>query len=116
MMREFRRARRRNVPKPVAVFDLMTEQVIGRVGNLSESGMLLVATEPVVDDALYQLRFPLHDGGGHDAHCEFGAHQLWQEEAGTPGLYWIGLRFIAIPDDQAERLQRWINAPGGVFE
>jgi hypothetical protein len=41
---------------------------------------------------------------------------LWQEEAGTPGLYWIGLRFIAIPDDQAERLQRWINAPGGVFE
>ena len=52
MMREFRRARRRNVPKPVAVFDLMTEQVIGRVGNLSESGMLLVATEPVVDDAL----------------------------------------------------------------
>ena len=61
MMREFRRARRRNVPKPVAVFDLMTEQVIGRVGNLSESGMLLVATEPVIDDALYQLRFHLRD-------------------------------------------------------
>ena len=48
MMREFRRARRRAVPKPVPVYDLMTEQVIGRLGNLSESGMLLVATEPVV--------------------------------------------------------------------
>ena len=31
-------------------------------------------------------------------------------------MFWVGLRFIAIPDDQAERLKRWIESPGGVFE
>ena len=84
MMREFRRARRRAVAKPVAVFDLMTEQVIGRLGNLSESGMLLVATEPVVDDALYQLRFQLPESNGSEP-IEVGAHLLWQDEGGPAG-------------------------------
>lgn len=116
MIDEFRRSPRRKISENVLVTDAMTERVVGRIGNLSETGMLLIANLPLNDDALYQLRFPLRDGGGHDIQCEFGAHQLWQEEAGTPGLYWIGLRFIAVPDDQAERLQRWINAPGGVFE
>ncbi len=116
MIDEFRRAPRRKVSENIQVTDAMAERVIGRIGNVSETGMLLIANMPLNDDALYQLRFPLPDAGGRDAECEFGAHQLWQEEAGMPGLYWVGLRFIAIPDDQGERLQRWINAPGGVFE
>ena len=116
MGRESRRATRRAMSGTVLVTDTMTEDVIGRIGNLSASGVLLIASKPLTDDALYQFRFPLPDAGGRDAECEFGAHQLWQEEAGMPGLYWVGLRFIAIPDDQAERLQRWINSPGGVFE
>ena len=31
--------------------DAMTDRVVGRVGNLSETGMLLIANEPLVDDA-----------------------------------------------------------------
>ena len=116
MIDEFRRAPRHKVSDNVLVTDAMTERVIGRIGNLSETGMLLIASAPLNDDALYQFRFPLRDEGGHDIHCEFGAHQLWQEEAGAPGTFWVGLRFIAIPDDQAERLKRWIESPGGVFE
>ncbi len=84
MMREFRRARRRAVPKPVPVFDLMTEQVIGRLGNLSESGMLLVATEPVVDDALYQLRFHLQDARGQDQPIDVGAHLVGRRRRTRP--------------------------------
>ena len=116
MITETRRAPRLQVPALVPVTNQMTGSNIGRLGNISETGMLLIANMPLNDDALYQLRFALPDAGGRDAECEFGAHQLWQEEAGMPGLYWVGLRYIAIPDDQAERLQRWINAPGGVFE
>ena len=39
MIRESRRADRRNVHESIAVLDTMTEQVIGRLGNISESGM-----------------------------------------------------------------------------
>ena len=109
-IREFRRARRRNVPKPVAVFDLMTEQVIGRVGNLSESGMLLVATEPVIDDALYQLRFHLRDERGQDVPIDVGAHLVWSAAANTPGQAFAGLRFLTIDREPLERLRQWVNA------
>lgn len=110
MMREFRRARRRNVPKPVPVFDLMTEQVIGRLGNLSESGMLLIATAPVVDDALYQLRFHLRDERGQDVPMDVGAHLLWSAPANTPGQTFAGLRFLTIDREPLERLRQWVNA------
>ena len=116
MIDEFRRAPRRKVSENVLVTDAMTERVVGRIGNLSETGMLLIADGSLNDDALYQLRFVLRNAAGKESTFEFGAHQLWQEDAGVPGMHWIGLRFIAIPDDQAERLQHWIHAPGGVFD
>ncbi|MEL1266060.1 PilZ domain-containing protein [Pseudoxanthomonas putridarboris] len=110
MIREFRRARRRNVPKPVTVFDLMTEQAIGRLGNVSESGMLLIATAPVVDDALYQLRFHLRDERGQDVPIDVGAHLLWSAQANTPGQAFAGLRFLTIEREPLELLRRWVNA------
>ena len=116
MIDEFRRARRRKVSDTILVTNAMTDTVVGRIGNLSETGMLLIADGSLNDDALYQLRFALRDPAGRETMFEFGAHQLWQEDAGVPGMHWIGLRFIAIPDDQAERLQHWIHAPGGVFD
>src|SRR3546814_6332907 len=45
MINEFRRARRRKAADTILVTDTMTERVIGHVGNLSESGMLLIANE-----------------------------------------------------------------------
>ena len=58
MIDEFRRAPRRKVSDNVLVTDAMTERVVGRIGNLSETGMLLIASAPLNDDALYQFRFP----------------------------------------------------------
>ena len=64
----------------------MIERVVGRIGNLSETGMLLMAnTAAARKTRCTSSASPLRDGGGHEVQCEFGAHQLWQEEAGTPG-------------------------------
>lgn len=110
-MKELRRARRRSVPEPVTVLDTMTEQVIGRIGNVSESGMLLVASSPVVDDGLYQLRFHVHDSRGRDIAINVGAHVLWSAQANTPGQAFAGLRFLTIDKEQLEALRAWVNAP-----
>ena len=86
MIQEFRRARRRKASDVILVTDAMTERVVGRVGNLSETGMLLIASEPLVDDALYQFRFTLP--GGEDSErqtVDVGAHLLWQDHASAPG-------------------------------
>lgn len=116
MINEFRRARRRKIADTILVTDAMTDVVVGRIGNLSESGMLLIASAPLVEDALYQLRFPLHDARGHDSMFELGAHVLWLDHASAPGQSWAGLRFLAVTEDHGKRLRQWIDAPGGQFE
>jgi hypothetical protein len=64
MSSEYRRAKRRQANHAIEVIDTMTEEVIGRIGNLSETGMLMVANRHLNNDALYQLRFQLLDGIG----------------------------------------------------
>ena len=116
MINEFRRARRRKISDTILVIDTMLDSVVGRLGNLSETGMLLVATMPLVEDALYQFRFNLTDARGREAPIEAGAHMLWQEPPGAAGQSWTGFRFITVPHEQMLQLRGWIDAPGGQFE
>ena len=113
---EYRRAPRRKIAVMTQVVDTMTDTVIGRLGNLSETGMLVIAGLPLVDDALYQLRFMLHDAGEPPIPIEVGVHLLWQDTASAPGQTWTGFRFIALPDNQMLRLRQWLDTPGGSYE
>lgn len=116
MINEFRRARRRKVSDTILVTDAMTDSVVGRIGNLSETGMLLIASAPLVEDALYQFRFNLNDPHGREQAIEVGAHLLWQDAAHASGQRWSGFRFITVPDEQMRQLREWIDGPGGQFE
>lgn len=109
-MDEYRRTQRRPVEAPVAVVDTIAEQVVGRLGNLSETGMLLVGQVDLVDDALYQLRFDLPAPA--PATVELGAHLLWVSEPGGGGMRWAGLRFINVPPAHAQALRAWLQAGG----
>ena len=115
MSEEFRRARRRRIVDTVQVVDTMTEQVIGHLGNLSETGMMMITSAALTDDALYQLRFDLRDAP-RQAPIEVGAHLLWQDSASMPGQNWAGFRFIAMPEDGMVHLRQWLDSPGGSYE
>jgi hypothetical protein len=116
MNEEFRRTRRRRIVETVQVVDTMTETVIGHLGNLSESGMMLIASAPLADDALYQLRFHLRDAPQHASPIEVGAHLLWQDRASVPGQNWTGFRFIAMPEDGMLHLRQWLDSPGASYD
>ena len=109
-MNEYRRKHRRNPDRTVEVQDVMTEQVVGRIGNLSETGILIQADKPLTDDALYQFRFTLHDPNGKRHAYEVGAHHLWSEQDTPHGVMWIGFRFIDISPDDATHLREWVYA------
>lgn len=115
MIHEFRRAKRRKAPDNILVTDTMTERVIGRIGNLSQTGMLLITSEPLVDDALYQVHFTL-TGDGSELDVDLGAHLLWLDKASAPGQAWAGFRFIAVSETHAQRMRDWIEAPGSHYE
>jgi PilZ domain-containing protein len=111
MSNDLRRTQRRSVHEPVMVVDTMSEQIIGRLGNLSESGMLLVANAPLIEDALYQLRFEIGDASGKMVGIDVGAHLLWVGSANTPGQSWAGLRFLTIEQSHLAVLRQWIARP-----
>jgi len=112
---EYRRARRRKVGYNVEVHDTMTEEVIGRLSNLSETGMLLIMNKPIANDALFQLRLSLPDQSGSLKSVDIGAHELWSDEAAAPGQIWTGFRFIDISPADVAFIRDWVDAPGGHY-
>lgn len=108
---ESRRQPRRSVQGRVEVFDTITEEVVGQLGNVSMGGMLLIANRSLPDDALFQFRFNLPDGLGASRPLELGAHVLWKDRASAPGQFWVGLRFLGASTDDAYRLRVWAAQP-----
>jgi hypothetical protein len=109
---------RRNAPRkaarvPVDVVDTTTGQTIGRIGNLSRTGIMLICHLPLHDGALYQLRFRLPDPRGSEAEIEAGVHTMWTEQATTGGYQWSGLQIISISATDAASLDRWLEGGAG---
>ena len=115
MNTEYRRAKRRKVGFDVDVTDTMTGHVIGKLSNLSETGMLLILGEALTSDALFQLRFTLNDGQGNSRAVELGAHELWSDEAAAPGQVWTGFRFIDMAPEDVAFIRGWVDAPGSQY-
>jgi hypothetical protein len=114
-MSEFRRAKRRKVGYNVEILDLMTEEVVGRLSNLSETGMLIIANQRLTNDALYQLRLKLPDAAGAEHAIDLGAHELWADEAAAPGQVWTGFRFIDVAQQDLMFIRDWVDAPGSTY-
>lgn len=108
---ESRRALRKPVNIAAEVVDAISGRRMGQLGNLSASGMLLIASEAPRNEAIYQLRLPLPGLAGETT-IEVGVQEQWHEDAATPGQVWAGYRIIAIGDDEAAQLQRWLEMPG----
>ena len=113
-MNEYRRAKRRKVGN-IDVLDTMTGMLIGKLSNLSETGMLLILHEPLASDALFQLRFSLDDASGKSRQVEIGAHELWSDEAAAPGQVWTGFRFIDVAPEDVAFIREWVDAPGSQY-
>ncbi len=111
-MNDYRRAKRRRVAETIEIRDVMAEQVVGRIGNLSESGMLALTRLELNDDALYQFRFLLTNRNGERREIEVGAHQLWADAAKDAGQFWCGLRFIDVDADDLRFIRDWVEEPG----
>lgn len=109
---EQRRFPRREVAGRVEVFDTVAETAIGIVGDISAGGLLLIASQPLPDDSLFQLRFQLPDGSPSPPTVEVGAHVLWQAPAGAPGQHYVGMRFLGLSPATARQLREWSTAMG----
>ena len=108
---ESRRAKRKPVNIAAEVVDAISGRRMGQLGNLSASGMLLIGHDAPRNEAIYQLSLPLPGLGDTPTSIEVGVQEQWHEDAATPGQVWAGYRIIAIGDEAAVQLQRWLDLP-----
>ena len=113
-MNEYRRAKRRKVGD-IDVIDTMTGQPVGKLSNLSETGMLMILGQPIISDALFQLRFTLTSENGSNRNVDVGAHELWSDDAAAPGQVWTGFRFIDVGPEDVAYIREWVDAPGSQY-
>lgn len=111
-MNEHRRSPRKTAYVTIPVVNTMTEATIGRIGNLSIDGMLMVCDEAIAEDALLQLSFDLSDADGRVHAIEVGVHEQWSDPANVPGQHWVGFRFIDITTGDRSVIESWLGDLG----
>ena len=109
VIKETRSIPRMQAPGHMPVIDQMTDRQIGQLGNISENGLLLITSESMQEDSLYQLRFTIPDSRGNEQTIDVGAHLLWCEPAQGRGNFWAGFRFLTLSQAHAQCLHDWMN-------
>lgn len=107
-MNDKRRLPRKQPRGELRVVDAMTGETVGRIGDLSAGGMMLIAQRAFVDDALFQFVLELTDASGAATPIEVGVRELWDANASVPGQHWVGFRFIDVGPDARARLDAWL--------
>lgn len=106
-----RAASRKTLSTIVQVFDTVTGERIGHIGNISESGLMIIGPAHMGEGHLFQMNFTLPEGDdGPSATFHLGAHCLWCSEAESTGTFWAGFEIIDITDEDAEVLSTIIVA------
>lgn len=111
-MNEHRRSHRKGSREVILVSNSMTGDTVGRIGNLSADGLMLVANRGFGDDALFQFQFSLATEGvsSRPRRIEIGVHALWCEAARSPGSWWAGFRIIDISEEDQTVLETWLDS------
>ncbi len=104
-----RRSVRKRVGEAIMISNSMTGESLGRVGNLSVDGMMLITSHDVQDECLYQVQFQLRDREGLAHKLEVGIQCLWSEAARVERTYWVGCKIIDIGESEQRLLDDWVE-------
>lgn len=104
-----RRSVRKRVSEAIMISNAMTGESLGRVGNLSVDGMMLITSHDVPDECLYQVQFQLRDREGLAHKLELGVQCLWSEAARVERTFWVGCKIIDISEPEQRLLDDWVE-------
>jgi len=96
MSKEKRRRERVSVAESVKVIDVMRAVEMGKLVNLHQEGFMLITSEDVAENSLYQLTFQFHEPVDGVAEINVGAECLWVSETDTGQQLWAGFHIMDI--------------------
>ena len=103
-----RKSVRKRVTQVMMITNAFTGDGMGRIGNLSNDGMMLIATRELPDEYVYQVHFSLQIPGQPLKKVEIGIQCLWCEQARSANTYWVGSKIIDISPEDQEALKQWV--------
>jgi hypothetical protein len=107
--RHQRRSARKRASQAVPVSNSMTGEALGRIGNLSEDGMMLITSKPLHEEYYYQVAFQLSGPRFAPRKFEVGIQCMWSAAARTAHTHWAGCRLIDISEAEAHALKEWLD-------
>jgi len=94
---------RKRVNEKIELRDIHTDQLLGNLVNISDSGFMLLADQSLSTNQLFQLRMLFPTPIENLEYIELGAECLWRQDAPGTNHCWAGFHIIDI-SDQATRL------------
>jgi hypothetical protein len=93
------------VSTEIRVWDDFADEPLGRLGNLSYGGLLLIADRRLPLDAVYQIRIEVPDASRAVEPLSLGVETLWSQgpDGGRP--CWVGMRIIDMSETDKGRLR-----------
>ncbi len=106
---------RRQLPRKVAsqriqVQDINTGRNLGEVVNLTSEGLMILSSEPVENNLIFQLSLKLKRPHHGLVHLNLGAESLWCSAANEAHRFWSGFRIIDVSLDTIELIESLIDA------
>jgi hypothetical protein len=108
---EQRRAPRKRATAPMPVVDVMSDMLLGQLGNLSATGLMLLGPHAPRSGAVHQVSFVLADAHQRDHAVVLGVQEQWHEAAAATGQFWAGYRIVAASDEDILAIDEWIGPP-----
>lgn len=109
MAKSQRRSVRKRAAQAIIVSNSMNGESMGRIGNLSIDGMMLIATKHVPEEYYFQVSFPLVNKAMQSRRLEVGLQCLWSEASRSANAHWAGFRIIDIAEGDHAYLKVWVD-------
>ena len=106
---ELRRNVRLDVPGVICVTDRQANREFGRLVNISEEGLMILTSEAVPENGIFQLSLGFCNPTGGSDPINIGVECLWCNESNNDGQFWAGFYIIDISAQDQERIHRMLG-------
>lgn len=106
---EMRKKVRVDVPGIVCITDRQADRDFGRLVNISEEGLMILTSEAIAENAIFQLSLGFCDKDGDNDPIEIGVECLWCHGSNNQDQYWAGFFIIDISEQDQDRIRRLLG-------
>ena len=104
-IQEMRSHNRAEVSEVIRVLDRQTGTDLGRLVNISDEGFMLLGSQPVAADSIFQLSLEFESATDNIHPILIGVESLWCHSSNDQTQYWAGFYIIDISDEDLERVR-----------